>query len=45
MKKYERTIGSIEDNITSIQARKMTARDTEFCVLKVYGFEIGPALH
>lgn len=44
VKKYERTIGPIEDKIISMYAKGMTTRDIQSHVEELYGIEISPVL-
>ena len=44
VKKYERTLGAIEDKIISMYAKGMTTRDIQSHVQELYGLEISPAL-
>ena len=44
VKKYERTLGPIEDKIISMYAKGMTTRDIQSHVQELYGLEISPAL-
>ena len=44
VKKYEKTIGPIEDKIISMYAKGMTTRDIQSHVTELYGLEISPTL-
>ncbi len=44
VKKYERTLGPIEDKIISMYAKGMTTRDIQSHVQELYGLEISPTL-
>jgi len=44
VKKYERTIGPIEDKIISMYAKGMTTRDIQSHVEDLYGLEVSPVL-
>lgn len=44
VKKYERTIGPIEDKIISMYAKGMTTRDIQSHVTELYGIDISPTL-
>jgi transposase-like protein len=44
VKKYERTIGPIEDKIISMYAKGMTTRDIQSHVEELYGLELSPTL-
>jgi len=44
VKKYERTIGPIEDKIISMYAKGMTTRDIQSHVTELYGINISPTL-
>lgn len=44
VKKYERTIGPIEDKIISMYAKGMTTRDIQSHIEELYGIEISPVL-
>ncbi|MGC8596278.1 MAG: IS256 family transposase, partial [Candidatus Kryptoniota bacterium] len=44
VKKYERTLGPIEDKIISMYAKGMTTRDIQSHVQELYGLEISPSL-
>jgi putative transposase len=44
VKKYERTLGPIEDKIISMYAKGMTTRDIQTHIQELYGLEISPAL-
>ncbi len=44
VKKYERTIGPIEDKIISMYAKGMTTRDIQSHVEELYGIEVSPVL-
>ena len=44
VKKYERTIGPIEDKIISMYAKGMTTRDIQSHIQDLYGLDISPAL-
>lgn len=44
VKKYERTIGPIEDKIISMYAKGMTTRDIQSHVEEMYGLDISPVL-
>ncbi len=44
VKKYERTIGPIEDKIISMYAKGMTTRDIQAHVTELYGIDISPTL-
>ena len=43
VKKYERTIGPIEDKIISMYAKGMTTRDIQSHIEEIYGLEVSPA--
>jgi putative transposase len=42
VKKYERTIGPIEDKIISLYAKGMTVRDIQAHIQEIYGLEMSP---
>lgn len=42
VKKYERTIGPIEDKIISLYAKGMTVRDIQAHIHEIYGLEMSP---
>ena len=44
VKKYEKTIGPIEDKIISMYAKGMTTRDIQTHVTELYGIDISPTL-
>jgi len=44
VKKYERTIGPIEDKIISMYAKGMTTRDIQAHVEELYGIDVSPVL-
>jgi putative transposase len=44
IKKYERTIGPIEDKIISMYAKGMSTRDIQSHVEEIYGIEISPTM-
>jgi putative transposase len=44
VKKYEKTIGPIEDKIISMYAKGMTTRDIQTHITELYGIEISPSL-
>lgn len=44
VKKYEKTLGPIEDKIISMYAKGMTTRDIQSHVQEFYGLEISPSL-
>jgi transposase-like protein len=44
VKKYERTIGPIEDKIISMYAKGMTTRDIQAHIEELYGIQISPTL-
>jgi putative transposase len=44
IKKYERTIGPIEDKIISMYAKGMSTRDIQSHVEDIYGIEISPTM-
>src|SRR5690606_25720436 len=44
VKKYERTIGPIEDKIISMYAKGMTVRDIQAHIHEIYGIDISPTL-
>jgi transposase-like protein len=44
IKKYERTIGPIEDKIISMYAKGMSTRDIQSHVEDIYGIEISPSM-
>jgi len=44
VKKYERTLGPIEDKIISMYAKGMTTRDIQSHVEELYGIELSPTL-
>ena len=44
VKKYEKTIGPIEDKIISMYAKGMTTRDIQTHVNELYGIDISPTL-
>jgi len=44
IKKYERTIGPIEDKIISMYSKGMTTRDIQSHVTELYGINISPTL-
>ena len=44
IKKYERTIGPIEDKIISMYAKGMTVRDIQAHIHEIYGLDISPTL-
>ena len=44
VKKYEKTIGPIEDKIISMYAKGMTTRDIQTHVSELYGIDISPTL-
>ena len=44
VRKYERTIGPIEDKIISMYAKGMTTRDIQSHVEELYGLEVSPVL-
>lgn len=44
VKKYERTIGPLEDKIISMYAKGMTTRDIQSHITELYGIEISPNL-
>lgn len=44
VKKYERTIGPIEDKIISMYAKGMTTRDIRSHIEEIYGINISPTL-
>ena len=44
VKKYERTIGPIEDKIISMYAKGMTTRDIQSHIQDLYGLDISPTL-
>lgn len=44
VKKYERTLGPIEDKIISMYAKGMTVRDIQAHVHELYGLDISPTL-
>ena len=44
VKKYEKTIGPIEDKIISMYAKGMTTRDIQAHITELYGIEISPTL-
>jgi putative transposase len=44
VKKYERTIGPIEDKIISMYAKGMTTRDIQSHITELYGIEMSPNL-
>lgn len=44
IKKYERTLGPIEDKIISMYAKGMTTRDIQSHLEELYGLEISPTL-
>lgn len=44
VKKYEKTIGPIEDKIISMYAKGMTTRDIQSHITELYGLDISPTL-
>ena len=44
VKKYEKTIGPIEDKIISMYAKGMTTRDIQSHLQEIYGLDISPTL-
>lgn len=44
VKKYERTLGPIEDKIISMYAKGMTVRDIQAHIHEIYGMDISPTL-
>lgn len=44
VKKYEKTIGPIEDKIISMYAKGMTTRDIQAHITELYGIDISPTL-
>lgn len=42
VKKYEKTLGPIEDKIISMYAKGMTTRDIQSHVEEMYGLEVSP---
>jgi len=44
VKKYEKTIGPIEDKIISMYAKGMTTRDIQSHITELYGIDISPTL-
>lgn len=44
VKKYERTIGPIEDKIISMYAKGMTTRDIQTHLTELYGLDVSPTL-
>jgi putative transposase len=44
VKKYEKTIGPIEDKIISMYAKGMTTRDIQTHITELYGLEMSPSL-
>lgn len=44
VKKYEKTIGPIEDKIISMYAKGMTTRDIQSHISELYGLDISPTL-
>jgi len=44
VKKYEKTIGPIEDKIISMYAKGMTTRDIQTHITELYGIDISPTL-
>lgn len=44
VKKYERTIGPIEDKIISMYAKGMTTRDIQTHLTELYGVDVSPTL-
>ena len=44
VKKYEKTIGPIEDKIISMYAKGMTTRDIQSHISELYGIDISPTL-
>lgn len=42
VKKYERTLGPIEDKIISMYAKGMTTRDIQSHIEEIYGIEVSP---
>jgi transposase-like protein len=44
VKKYERTIGPIEEKIISMYAKGMTTRDIQTHITELYGIDISPTL-
>lgn len=44
VKKYEKTIGPIEDKIISMYAKGMTTRDIQAHITELYGLDISPTL-
>jgi transposase-like protein len=44
VKKYEKTLGPIEDKIISMYAKGMTTRDIQSHVEEIYGLEISPTM-
>ena len=44
VKKYERTVGPIEDKIVAMYSRGMSTRDIQSYVEEIYGLEISPVL-
>uniref|UniRef100_UPI0037097DB5 transposase n=1 Tax=Stygiobacter electus TaxID=3032292 RepID=UPI0037097DB5 len=44
VKKYERTIGPIEDKIISMYAKCMTSRDIQTHITELYGLDVSPTL-
>ncbi|MFS8131200.1 MAG: IS256 family transposase [Candidatus Dojkabacteria bacterium] len=44
VKKYERTLGPIEDKIISMYAKGMTTRDIQSHLEEIYGLQISPTL-
>jgi len=44
VKKYEKTIGPIEDKIISMYSKGMTTRDIQSHITELYGLEISPTL-
>jgi len=44
VKKYERTLGLIEDKIISMYAKGMTTRDIQSRVQEFYGLEVSASL-
>ncbi|MFH1196814.1 MAG: IS256 family transposase [bacterium] len=44
IKKYERTLGPIEDKIISMYAKGMTVRDIQSHIHEIYGMDISPTL-
>ncbi len=44
VKKYEKTVGPIEDKIISMYAKGMTTRDIQSHITELYGIDISPTL-